>query len=110
MMKFGRKLAAVALLLLSSAVAAHAQNATTTGQIRGRGTDPAGQPIASASIIARNVETGTERGAVTDKDGIYVIRLLQVGNYTVRSNMLGMAAQSVSNVHVGLGSTATANL
>jgi hypothetical protein len=109
MTKFGRKLAAVILLLLGSAVAAHAQNATTTGQIRGRVTDPAGAPVASASVIARNTETGTERGALTDKDGVYVIRLLQVGTYTVRTSMLGYSARELPNVRVSLGNTATAN-
>jgi hypothetical protein len=109
-MKTGRKLAAVMLLLLGSAAAAHAQNATTTGQIRGRVTDQAGAPVASASVIARNTETGAERGAITDKDGVYVIRLLQVGTYNLRTSMLGFANKEMPGVRVTLGNTSTANL
>jgi outer membrane receptor for ferrienterochelin and colicin len=109
-MKTGRTIAAVVLLLLGSVVAAHAQSATTTGQIRGRVTDQAGAPVTGVSVIAKNIDTGAERGGLTDKDGVYVIRLLQVGTYSVRSSMLGFASKELPGVRVTLGSTATANL
>ncbi len=99
----------IALAVLVFAGDASAQNATTTGQIRGRVSDPSGAPVASAGIIARNTQTGLERSALTDNQGTYSIRLLPPGTYSVRTSMLGYAQQTIPSVTVAIGTTGTAN-
>ena len=110
MNRCGRLAAAIFSFFLLSASVASAQNASTTGGIRGRVSDASGAAIAGASIVARNTETGLERGTVTDAQGQYTIRLLPPGTYNVRGEMIGQRADTVRNVHVQLGATATANL
>ena len=56
-----------------------AQNVSTTGQIRGRVLDQAGQPVANVAVTARSTETGFQRDAQTDASGLYTIRLLTPG-------------------------------
>ena len=97
------------LALFTFAGSATAQNATTTGQIRGTVTDPAGAPIVGANIVARNTATGQERGVLTERGGVYTIRLLPPGTYTVRTQMIGMAPMTTPDIRVAIGQTSTAN-
>lgn len=97
----------IGLTLLPAGV--HAQGETTTGQIRGRVLDQAGEPIPGVSVIATNTQTGLERGAVTSENGLYVVRLLPPGIYDVQTQVLGYAAERVEDVRVVVGSTSTTN-
>ena len=56
-----------------------------SGTIRGRVTDPAGAPLARASVSAE----GSGLSASTDDQGRYEIRGLDAGAYTLRVRMLG---------------------
>ena len=94
---------------LASTGAADAQNVATTGQIRGRVTQPDETPVASVVLTARNTETGLQRTAVSDESGIYVIRLLPPGIYDVSSQVLGFADDTIRGVRVAIGQTTTAN-
>ena len=51
---------------LASAVPAGAQQATTTGAVRGIVTGPDGAPVEGATVLAINSETGVRRGGVAD--------------------------------------------
>ncbi|HEX6694955.1 MAG TPA: TonB-dependent receptor [Longimicrobiales bacterium] len=104
-----RVLLGCVLALFTFAGSASAQNATTTGQIRGTVTDPAGAPVVGANIVARNTATGQERGVLTERAGVYTIRLLPPGTYTVRTQMIGMAPMTTPDVRVAIGQTATVN-
>ena len=86
-----------------------AQNVSTTGQIRGRITQADGSAVPSVVINARNSETGLQRTAVSDENGLYTVRLLPPGTYTVRTQVLGFANDSITNIQVAIGQTATAN-
>jgi outer membrane receptor for ferrienterochelin and colicin len=96
-----------ALLVVAGGGVAPAQ--TTTGMIRGRVVNEQGQPVGSVAITARNSETGLTRNALSDADGLFVIRLLPPGPYQVTSDMLGFAAES-REVGVSVGSASTVNL
>ncbi|HUF49982.1 MAG TPA: TonB-dependent receptor [Longimicrobiales bacterium] len=99
----------LALIMLLSAGAVSAQNAATTGQIRGRVTDPAGAGVANASVLTRNTQTGLERRVVTSDAGNYAVHLLPPGSYLVRVEMIGFSAQGVPDVTVSIGQAATVN-
>ena len=75
-----RQLLQVALLLLF-VVALHAQ--TITGNINGTVTDPSGAVIPGAKVTATNTDTNVQTSTTSNNDGIYDIRFLQVGHYTV---------------------------
>src|SRR5690242_19733073 len=55
----------------------------TTATILGTVTDPGGQAVASASVTARNIDTGLTRTVSSDAEGNYRIEFLPVGNYVV---------------------------
>ncbi len=77
----------------------------TTGTLRGTVTDPNTQPVAGASVTAKNQGTGVESGSFTTSDqGIYVISNLLPGTYTVTvASTAGFSKQVVTSVNVGLG-------
>jgi outer membrane receptor protein involved in Fe transport len=76
-------------LLLSCGIALEAQ--TITGSVNGTVTDPTGAVIPNAKVTATNVDTGIETPSTTNKDGIYNVRFLQIGNYKVRVEAPGFA-------------------
>ena len=66
------------LLALGFFTAARAQVAAS---IKGMVTDLSGAPVASATVTAKNTETGAVRTTVTDDAGRYQIVSLAVGRY-----------------------------
>jgi hypothetical protein len=108
---FVRTLAAGIAVLLTLCLArpAAAQDATTTGGIRGRVTGTNGAPLPGAVISGRNVNTGLVREGHTNANGQYSLVLLPPGTYTVRSRAIGYAADSVTDIVVAVGQTPSAN-
>jgi hypothetical protein len=79
----------VALLLPA---ATEAQVGSTTDILRGRVTNPAGDPVSGARVEARSLETGIQRTAVTGDDGRYTLVFPDGGGrYQLRVSYLGMA-------------------
>src|SRR6476469_8892725 len=72
-------IAVVALVLMVNMVAAQITTATIVGTV----TDPNGAPIPSASITAKNLDTGLTRTVSSGEDGGYRLEFLPIGNYTV---------------------------
>lgn len=104
---------AVAALLAVAGVlsAAPAAAQSTTGVIRGRvlaSDAPAG--VNNAQVSVRNIATGLVRGALTDDQGAYIVRLLPPGTYNVTARRLGYAPGEVLNVRVTVGGTTTADI
>ncbi len=101
---------AIALLGSIEATPTHAQNVSTTGNVRGRITDSnSGQAIADVLVTARNVETGFERVSRTSDDGLYVLRLLPPGTYDVTTRIIGYRPSMAASVAVTLGSSSPTN-
>ncbi len=71
----------LAILLLSSGVALEAQ--TITGSVNGTVTDISGAVVTGAKVTATNIETNVQTSTVTNNDGVYSIRFLQIGHYQV---------------------------
>ncbi|MGH7581724.1 MAG: TonB-dependent receptor [Gemmatimonadales bacterium] len=104
-----RRLAAAAAFAVVVAAPARAQNSETTGAIRGRVTSAGGLPLSLVTITGHNVNTGLDRDGHSGNDGQYVLPLLPPGTYTVRSRAIGYHMDSLTNVVVVVGQTATAN-
>ncbi len=108
-----RSLLAVAARVATFALFAFAplaaQTSQTAGAIRGRVATPAGAALAGATVTAVSEETGLRRTATTDAEGLYVLRLLPSGVYTVQARRLGLAPQDLRSVRVTVGASTTAN-
>lgn len=102
------RLLAGALLALGAAGPLAAQG-TTTGAIRGRVTDDAGQPMLGATVTAVNTETALSRTTPVDDDGTYTIRLLPPGTYRVTARRIGQQPLELTDVRVVVGTTTPAN-
>jgi outer membrane receptor for ferrienterochelin and colicin len=103
--------AAVALGLVAAiASSGWAQASTTTGNIRGRVVDEAGNPLPAVTVVATNEETGFQRGTQSDDDGVYVVRFLPPGTYGVAARRIGQQPAELPGIRVTVGSTTPANL
>jgi hypothetical protein len=67
---------------------------TITGSVRGMVTDPSGAVISDAAVTAANVATGLTYQAKTNNEGLYSVRYLPIGSYTI-----AVAAKGFSNAH-----------
>ena len=80
----------VVAVLLCTGIISHAQ--TITASVNGTVTDPSGAVVANAKVTATNVDTGVATPTTTNKDGIYAINFLQIGQYKVSVEASGFAA------------------
>src|SRR5258708_3804033 len=78
----------LATLAVSLALASLA-SAQTTSTLSGRASDASGAVLSGVSVIARNLETGVVRAAVTGTDGRYAFGFLPVGRYELRAELQG---------------------
>ena len=67
-----------ALLCVSSAL-----GQTVTGSITGQVTDPSGALVAGATVTAENIATSVKTSAQTNASGVYTIRFLPIGTYSL---------------------------
>jgi hypothetical protein len=79
-----------ALLLLSSAF-----GQTVTGSITGQVTDQSGALIVGANVSAENVATSVTTSAKTNASGVYTIRFLPIGTYTVTVEATGFSTEQI---------------
>ena len=93
-------LAALAAMLLPTGLSAQGDGAIT-GQVLDRNTQ---RPVADARIVV----VGTQRIAVTDREGRYVVRGVPPGSYDVRAQRVGYTP-SVQRVTVEAGASAMSN-
>ncbi len=90
---------------------------TVTGSVTGEVTDASGALLPNATVIATNVGTGVKSTTTTNAQGVYTLRFLPIGEYTVEIDAAGFAsrkfdpfaleiAQSVK-INATLGAAAT---
>ncbi len=91
--------------------------AQVLGEIKGAVRADNDQPIPGVSVLVKNNETGAERATVTDEAGIFSVKSLQPGPYTVSTSLEGMQPKSeevtllvgqVLTIDLGMGVEATA--
>lgn len=80
-----------------------AQSQATTGNIEGRVLDPKQAAVPGATLTATNQQTGLEKTATTNDDGLFIINFLPPGPYTVRANATGFSQAEVKDVIVTVG-------
>jgi carboxypeptidase family protein/TonB-dependent receptor-like protein len=77
---------------------------TSTGTVRGYVTEVGTGPLASAELIAKDVETGVERRTTTRADGGYTLPGLSPGAYDLTCRSVGYRPQ-IRRVQVRIGAT-----
>ena len=82
-----------ALTLFACVPVIHSQ--TVTGTITGEVTDPSGAVVAGARVSAHNVDTGVDTPSTTDSAGVYTIRFLSPGHYSVTVQAKGFKTAQV---------------
>ena len=82
---FGQMLLAIGVVAL---MVGNASAQTSTGTIQGTVTS-GGAPLADAQIIARNIESGIQRGTVSHEQGFYVLPGLIPGTYDLTARRIG---------------------
>lgn len=70
--------------------------AGTTGKLKGKVTDQAGEPLIGANVLV----VGSSFGAATDINGEYTILNLVAGTYEVRASYIGYQSVVFSNVRI----------
>jgi hypothetical protein len=93
-----------ALLWLPSAL-----GQTVTGSITGQVTDPSGAVIVGASVTAENTATSVKTPTKTNASGVYTIRFLPIGVYTVTIEATGFITQKVPPFTLEINGTAEVN-
>jgi hypothetical protein len=86
----------------------HAQ--TITGSVRGMVTDPTGAVIPNATVTATNVATGVTSSTQTNGAGLYSVRFLQIGNYTISVAAKGFIDERSSPFQLEIDQEATVNV
>jgi outer membrane receptor for ferrienterochelin and colicin len=79
-------------------------------QLGGRVLDGKGAPVAGATVVIRNGETGLTRTLQTSAEGRYLATLLPVGPYAVTVTKAGFQTVSNLKVNLNLGDAAPLNI
>ncbi len=81
-----------------------------TGSITGVVTDPSGAVVVGATVTAQNTETGVATTAQTNEAGIYAIRFLPIGSYTLTIDAKGFSSEKVALFPLEINQTAKINV
>ncbi|HRR08118.1 MAG TPA: carboxypeptidase regulatory-like domain-containing protein [Rhodothermales bacterium] len=89
------------VVLLATALTAEAQ--VTTASFTGKVTDPQGNPVPGATIIATHVPSGTVNGTTSNVNGNYNLLYLRTGGpYTLKVTFVGYKAFERTNLFLSL--------
>ena len=83
-----------------------ASGQTVTGSIAGVVTDPSGAVVLGAKVVCENTATGVKTSVQTNSDGVYTLRFLPIGTYTVTIVAKGFATQKVQAFSLEINQTA----
>jgi hypothetical protein len=82
---------------------------TVTGAVTGAVTDASGAVIPNAHVTALNTGTGVKTEAQTNGSGVYTIRFLPIGPYTVTVAAPGFSSQTVPQFSLEINQTVKVN-
>lgn len=89
---------------------------TASGQVSGAGTitgtltDQNGAVIPGATVVVKNVDSGTSQTLVSNAAGIYLAQFLQPGHYEVDATKSGFAKVMRENLTVQVGQVVSVDL
>lgn len=83
---------------------------TVTGSITGLVTDPSGAVVVGAKVTGQNTETGVTTTAETNGAGVYTLRFLPIGTYTLAVDAKGFSPEKVAPFALEIDQTAKINV
>lgn len=89
--------------MLFTSTALFAQSESGSAAIEGTVRDSNNAVVAGATVTVRNEEIGLERTTSTNGDGIFAIRVLPVGLYTVQVSATGFSPRTIENIRLQVG-------
>lgn len=101
----GGKLLFIVLIACGSALAQQ-----ITGNLRGTVSDASGAVVQSASVTARQIETGFSRTATTDRGGNYLLLELPVGHYRLEIVATGFQKYVQDGISLDVNETAAVSV
>jgi hypothetical protein len=81
-----------------------------TASIRGIVSDPSGAVVQSATVTAKQIETGLTRVAITDRQGEYVLVELPIGHYHLEVQAKGFQKYLQQGISLGVNQTAAVGI
>jgi outer membrane receptor protein involved in Fe transport len=81
-----------------------------TGSIRGTVSDPSGAIVQSATVSAKQIETGLTRVAITDRQGEYVLVELPIGHYLLEVQAKGFQKYLQQGILLDVNQIATVGI
>ena len=81
-----------------------------TASIRGIVSDPSGAVVQSATVTAKQIETGLTRVAITDRQGEYVLVELPIGHYHLEVQAKGFQKYLQQGISLDVNQTATVGI
>ncbi len=95
-----------AALTLSLLATTAALGQTVTGSVTGLVTDPSGAIIPHASVTVTNTATGVHTPTTSNDSGVYTVRFLPIGPYTVEVTSQGFSKVTVPQFALEINQTA----
>jgi hypothetical protein len=86
----------VVALVIAAPTAVWAQR--TTASVRGTVTDSSHALVPGATVAVTNADTGLNRSAVTNADGVYTVSELPVGKYTITVTLQGFKTATRTDI------------
>jgi hypothetical protein len=80
----------IAVALVGSGVLVYGQG--TSGSLTGQISDPTGAAVANATVTLKNVDTDSVQTATSDNTGVYLLKPVMPGNYSLTIAAKGFAA------------------
>ncbi len=98
------------MLLLLIALATLAFGQTSTGEVNGTLTDPAGAAVPGAAVKLINQATQVESRTVPNADGYFTFVNVRPGTYMLRIEAQGFKTAQIVPIQVGVSQTVTQNV
>jgi hypothetical protein len=98
------------LAFTGSPVSAFAQAQAANGNIEGTVRDSSGAVLPGVTVTVTNVDTGAQRGAVTNEHGVYRAMLLPLGSYTIAAELQGFKKYEQTGLALSAGQTVTVDV
>ena len=99
-----RRISLIALALFVFSAASVSFGQATTGSLSGTVSDPSGAVVAGAIVTVVNTETGAERSAESNSEGVFAFQTLQPGKYTVSVEAKNFKRAVSRDIVVSVGS------
>jgi outer membrane receptor protein involved in Fe transport len=98
------------LFLMALLASRHVAGQQISGSIRGTVSDPSGAIVQTATVTAKQIETGLTRVAVTDRQGGFLLVELPIGHYQIEVQAPGFQTYLQQGISLDVNQTATVGI